>query len=168
MLLMNRDFRKLSKSVVWTSIPILSWLCPAIGHVGVCDSFGSVYDFQGSRFVGKGEMLFGEPKQSWQLNISDSEMNRAIEVSSEEYSHVNYNFFCSNCHCFAAAVLDNAAVPPILPCFSSWSSCATLQIIIALILRGRSLSFTSFLTIWLPFLLIWGIIIAVILLIKYL
>lgn len=164
---MNRGSRKLSRSVVWTPIPILSWFCPAIGHVGVCDSYGTVYDFQGSHYVGRGNMLFGRPVQSWKLEISDDEMNNAIESSYHKYSQINYNFFCSNCHCFAASVLDDAQITPVLPCLGSWSSFATLQIIIALILYGRSLSVSKFFAIWLPFVVIWGIIIGIIILLKY-
>uniref|UniRef100_A0A3Q2DD66 Transmembrane protein 222a n=1 Tax=Cyprinodon variegatus TaxID=28743 RepID=A0A3Q2DD66_CYPVA len=37
--------------IVWTPIPILSWVLPFIGHMGICTSSGVIRDFAGSYFV---------------------------------------------------------------------------------------------------------------------
>uniref|UniRef100_A0A8C2Z4M6 Transmembrane protein 222a n=1 Tax=Cyclopterus lumpus TaxID=8103 RepID=A0A8C2Z4M6_CYCLU len=37
--------------IVWTPIPILSWVLPFIGHMGICTSSGIIRDFAGSYFV---------------------------------------------------------------------------------------------------------------------
>ena len=47
--------------LVWTQIPFISWLMPMIGHVGLCDSAGTIYDFQASQTISTGELLFGRP-----------------------------------------------------------------------------------------------------------
>jgi len=47
--------------VVWTPIPVLTWLVPVIGHVGICSSDGTIYDFAGSKFVNTGTLSFGNP-----------------------------------------------------------------------------------------------------------
>lgn len=47
--------------LVWTPIPVLSWLVPVVGHVGVCSSNGTIYDFAGSNFVNTGSLAFGNP-----------------------------------------------------------------------------------------------------------
>eukprot|EP00959_Pyramimonas_sp_CCMP1952_P382609 8017204-Pyramimonas_sp.AAC.2 len=43
------DFRRnrFPYSVVFQPLPPLTWLCPLIGHMGICDSRGRVHDFQG-------------------------------------------------------------------------------------------------------------------------
>ena len=37
--------------LVWTPLPVVSWLAPFIGHVGICREDGTVLDFAGSNFV---------------------------------------------------------------------------------------------------------------------
>ena len=34
-------------SIVWQPFPVLGWILPCIGHMGICDSEGVVHDFQG-------------------------------------------------------------------------------------------------------------------------
>ena len=52
---------KFPYSVVWVPIPLLSWLLPVVGHVGICSSDGTIYDFAGPRFVNTGTLSFGHP-----------------------------------------------------------------------------------------------------------
>jgi hypothetical protein len=37
--------------VVWSPIPMLSWLLPVSGHLGMVDSAGVVSDFAGSCYI---------------------------------------------------------------------------------------------------------------------
>ncbi len=53
--------------VVWTPIPVLSWILPMVGHVGICDSQGIIHDFAGSYFISEDSMLFGDPVKYWDL-----------------------------------------------------------------------------------------------------
>lgn len=39
-------------SIVWTTLPGISTVLPPIGHVGIADSKGVVYDFSGPYQVG--------------------------------------------------------------------------------------------------------------------
>ena len=39
-------------SIVWTTLPGISFLFPLIGHVGITDSRGVTYDFSGPYQVG--------------------------------------------------------------------------------------------------------------------
>ena len=144
----------LSCCVVWTPIPVLSWLCPAIGHVGVTDSEGTTYDFEGPYYIGKGKMIFGDPRQKWKIDVDPYEWDSAIDEVSHRFEHINYNLLCSNCHYFAAAVLDKISYRQIPPFFGKWVNGATIKIIWGLILHGRSLSYKDVIVIWLPFLLI--------------
>ena len=144
----------LSCCIVWTPIPLLSWICPAIGHVGVTDSNGVVYDFEASYTVGRGKMLFGDPRQKWKLNVDPDIWDRAIETVTQRFGGIWYNIIWSNCHYYAAACLQEAGIPQIKPFFGHWVNGATIQIIWGLILHGRSLSFCDIVAIWLPFLVI--------------
>lgn len=46
-------------AIVWTVLPIISWIIPIIGHVGICDSEGVIHDFQGSCYVARNDFAFG-------------------------------------------------------------------------------------------------------------
>ena len=51
-------------SFAFDKVPIfsnLSWIFPFIGHTGICDSKGVIYDFGGSFYVAKDNMTFGKP-----------------------------------------------------------------------------------------------------------
>lgn len=34
-------------SIIWGSLPVITWLFPFIGHMGIADSDGIVHDFAG-------------------------------------------------------------------------------------------------------------------------
>lgn len=51
---MEREVPSLSKfplSIVWTPIPCVSSFFPLIGHVGITDSQGRIWDFHGHNTV---------------------------------------------------------------------------------------------------------------------
>lgn len=43
--------------LVWTPIPILSWMFPFIGHMGIATSSGVIRDFAGSNLVAEDNMV---------------------------------------------------------------------------------------------------------------
>ncbi|KAI5079805.1 hypothetical protein GOP47_0005284 [Adiantum capillus-veneris] len=47
------------RSIVWTPLPIVSWLAPFLGHVGVCREDGIIVDFAGSYYVNIDSFAFG-------------------------------------------------------------------------------------------------------------
>ncbi|GFR49567.1 hypothetical protein Agub_g11614 [Astrephomene gubernaculifera] len=48
-------------AIVWSPIPLISWLMPFIGHMGICSSSGRTYDFAGPFTVNEDCLLFGKP-----------------------------------------------------------------------------------------------------------
>lgn len=116
--------------IVWTTIPLISWLLPFIGHMGITDSEGNIYDFQGDRTIGKNNMLFGQPMKYVDLTAdyvpslhtgSDQKTEatqHTLQTEINNYNtalngvirhfrqHEHYNFFCNNCHTFVASVLN--------------------------------------------------------------
>ena len=63
----NLDEQRDPYSIVWTPLPLLSYICPTIGHVGICTSEGIIHDFGGSGFIGVDNMTFGKPYKYMQL-----------------------------------------------------------------------------------------------------
>lgn len=47
--------------VVWTPIPLISWLLPFVGHMGICTSKGITLDFAGPYFISVDNLAFGNP-----------------------------------------------------------------------------------------------------------
>ncbi|KTF77219.1 hypothetical protein cypCar_00043561 [Cyprinus carpio] len=77
--------------IVWTPIPVLSWLFPFIGHMGICTSSGVIRDFAGPYFVSEDNMAFGRPTKYWMLDVSkvyasgSNAWDTAVHNASEEY-----------------------------------------------------------------------------------
>ena len=149
---MNEEENNNKCSIVWTSIPLISWICPLIGHVGVTDSKGITYDFQGTNFINKGKLLFGLPLRQFKIPIDNLTWDLSIEEVSQIFNNVNYNFFFSNCHYFVASVLDKSGYKNNINLFSkTWRIPSTLNIILLIFLKGKNLNFKTFLKNWLPF-----------------
>ena len=72
--------------VVWTPIPILSWLVPVIGHMGIATSSGIIRDFAGPYHVSQDDMAFGNPTKYWQLRpqLAD-DWDDSVKRASDEY-----------------------------------------------------------------------------------
>ena len=95
--------------IVWTPIPLISWLIPSIGHVGICESNGIIHDFAGPFYVSIDDMAFGFPTKAIVLKLSEKEFNeydKAVNAGTNHYNKMDYNFFTNNCHSFVAKVLN--------------------------------------------------------------
>lgn len=53
--------------IVWTPIPPITLFLPFVGHMGICDSKGVIYDFQGPYSIGEGNLAFGRTARYIQL-----------------------------------------------------------------------------------------------------
>ncbi|GER32549.1 green-ripe like protein 1 [Striga asiatica] len=116
--------------LVWTPLPIVSWLAPFIGHVGICMEDGTILDFSGSNFVNVDNFSFGPVARYLQLDreqccfppnigahkckhrFTHSEYGAAItwddalQSSGRHFEHKSYNLFTCNCHSFVATCLN--------------------------------------------------------------
>ena len=54
--------------IVWTPLPVVSWLAPFIGHVGICKEDGTILDFSGSDLVNVDDFAFGAVARYLQLD----------------------------------------------------------------------------------------------------
>ena len=46
--------------IVWTPLPLISWLLPFIGHTGIAMSDGVIHDFSGPYCITIDDLAFGE------------------------------------------------------------------------------------------------------------
>lgn len=54
--------------ILWSPLPPITWILPFIGHTGIANSDGVIYDFAGPYTIGVEEMAFGSPTRYIQLN----------------------------------------------------------------------------------------------------
>lgn len=76
-----------------------------------------IYDFAGPYFVSRDEMAFGWPTRYLNMRkksngkrrdiVSAKRWDDGIIAAIQVYQTMMYNFFCNNCHSFAARALNN-------------------------------------------------------------
>lgn len=98
-----------------TPIPILSWVFPFIGHVGICDSLGRVHDFSGHRTITIDRMAFGRPAIFAHLPGCHSSWDDGIAAADQIFRGKSHKWLSSNCHHHVAACLQE-----IKYCDSEW------------------------------------------------
>ncbi|XP_017216827.1 protein REVERSION-TO-ETHYLENE SENSITIVITY1 isoform X2 [Daucus carota subsp. sativus] len=116
--------------LVWTPLPVVSWLAPFIGHVGICKEDGSIIDFSGSNLLNVDDFAYGSVARYIQLDRekccfppnlaahtckhryshtqygSTMTWDDAIQSSVRQFEHKSYNLFTCNCHSFVANCLN--------------------------------------------------------------
>ncbi|XP_014025634.1 transmembrane protein 222-like [Salmo salar] len=148
--------------IVWTPIPILSWLLPFIGHMGICTSAGVIRDFAGSYLVSEDNMAFGRPTKYWKLDVDkvcgtgSAAWDKAVHNASEEYKCRPHNLCCDNCHSHVARALN-------LMHYDNRTSWNMVNLCLQTFIHGRHVSCVSFLKTWLPFLMLTGALVTFIL-----
>nr|CAI5860580.1 unnamed protein product [Callosobruchus analis] len=145
--------------IVWTPIPLLTWLFPFIGHMGIAMSNGIIRDFAGPYFVSEDNMAFGRPTKYWQLQPSLARggvvgWDAAVTEASDIYKGRMHNLFCDNCHSHVATALN-------LMNYNNSSSWNMIKLAILMIVHGKYVSLIRFLKTWLPFTIIVTVIILV-------
>uniref|UniRef100_A0A6V7QTZ4 Protein REVERSION-TO-ETHYLENE SENSITIVITY1 n=1 Tax=Ananas comosus var. bracteatus TaxID=296719 RepID=A0A6V7QTZ4_ANACO len=119
--------------IVWTPLPVVSWLAPYIGHVGIGREDGAVLDFAGSNFVSVDNFAYGAIARYLQLDRKKCcfppnlgthtceisyrhaecgtaiSWDDALRSSMQHFQHKYYNLFTCNCHSFVANCLNRLA-----------------------------------------------------------
>lgn len=156
--------------VVWTPIPLLSWVLPFVGHVGICDSLGRVYDFQGDYRIGNDHLLFGRPVKYWDLSreycptfydasvpegpAKEERVRREIEQYDAAIANATqhfrqtqpYNLLFNNCHVYVAAGANTQTL--------NRKHQNAFTIGIGMALHGRYVSLGRFLSAHVPFFIV--------------
>ncbi|XP_077151791.1 transmembrane protein 222 isoform X3 [Ranitomeya variabilis] len=153
--------------------------------MGICTSSGVIRDFAGPYYVSvscpswvdpsvrfavlgseKQQLLedcmaFGKPVKYWQLDSSlvyasgPNPWDTAVHEASEEYKHRMHNLCCDNCHSHVAMAMNLMKYNN-----TSWNM---VKLCLYSLLYGRYVSIGGFLKTWVPFFLLVGAILTVIL-----
>ncbi|KAH8258567.1 hypothetical protein KR038_006825 [Drosophila bunnanda] len=138
--------------IVWTPIPVLTWLLPMIGHMGICTSAGVIRDFAGAYYVSEDDMAFGRPTRYLRLQPKLVEggsyaWDEAVSKASVLYGTRIHNIFCDNCHSHVATALINMR-------YKNSTGWNMLILSMWLFVCGRYVGFGGVLKTWLPFVIL--------------
>lgn len=97
--------------IVWTPLPVVTWFLPIIGHTGISNSKGIIYDFSDVRGVGVDSFPFGDPTKVFEFKPNlirggAKAWDKAIQQISDYYAKTKYNIYLNNCHWYIADVLN--------------------------------------------------------------
>ena len=91
--------------IVWTKLPLISSFFPFIGHVGICNSKGKIYDFAGSNYIGEDVLAFSRPMKYVKFTHFGN-WDQGITKSNLVYKNQDHNLLCNNCHSHVACALN--------------------------------------------------------------
>ena len=136
--------------IVWTPIPLITYLIPTIGHTGICTSSGVIHDFAGSYTISIDNFSFGNVTKYVQLKLTNNEKkvwDNALRKGDEIYSNEEHNLCTNNCHSHVAYVLN-------LVKYKGYSNYTMIHIWWMLILKGKYTDFFGFLKSYIGFFII--------------
>ncbi|KAI6660563.1 hypothetical protein LOD99_14147 [Oopsacas minuta] len=147
--------------IVWTPIPLLTWLFPFIGHMGICTSAGVIRDFAGPYTVSEDNMAFGRPTRYLQYSPhkARSDWDQAVHNASEEYKKRMHNLCCDNCHSHVAMSLN-------LMHYDSSTHWNMFILGFSMFFRGKYTGIGGVLKTWLPFIILAVVITVIVLVIA--
>ncbi|CAN1122097.1 Protein RTE1-HOMOLOG [Linum perenne] len=160
--------------IVWTPLPVISWLIPFIGHVGICREDGVILDFAGPNFVCVDNFAFGAVTRYFQINnekdcdllshesafIGQEEDEYSLQKSgkdglgwdgaltkgTQEFQHHAYSLLTCNCHSFVANNLNRLGFQS-----GGWN---VVNLALLLLMKGRWVSTGAMLKSYLPFVIV--------------
>ncbi|CAK9828807.1 Transmembrane protein 222 [Anthophora retusa] len=151
-LTINLERQRFPFCIVWTPLPILTYLLPFIGHMGIATSTGVIRDFAGPYHVSEDNMTFGKPTKYWQLKYAKAKggvqgWDSAVAEASEIYKTRMHNICCDNCHSHVARALN-------LMSYDNSNSWNMVKLALLMLVHGKYVSFLGFLKTWMPFCLL--------------
>ncbi|XP_044463758.1 protein REVERSION-TO-ETHYLENE SENSITIVITY1 [Mangifera indica] len=167
----NPKAAKFPCCLVWTPLPVVSWLAPFIGHVGICREDGIILDFSSSNFVNADDFAFGAVARYLQLdrnqccfppNLAAHTCNHgyrhtefgtaitwddALQSSVCQFEHKTYNLFTCNCHSFVANCLNRL-------CYGGSMGWNMINVAALILFKGQWINSMSIIRSFLPFLFV--------------
>lgn len=139
-------------SLVWTPLPLITWLIPIIGHAGISNSEGVIYDFAGDYTVSVDNFSFGSPTKVYNFSTTlvdggDKTWDEAILSISENYERTRHSLFSNNCHRYVAGVLNKTK-------YNNRTNWTQFHVWLLITFRSRYLGWSGFMRQWCPFMTI--------------
>lgn len=105
------ELDKYPYSIVWTPLPFVTWFIPILGHTGIANSKGIIYDFSDDFNVSVDNFSFGSPTKFFQFHPYSipngaQAWDKAIQETSDYYNRTRHSLFFNNCHQYIAGVLN--------------------------------------------------------------
>ena len=150
-------------SIVWGQLPCLTWLCPCVGHMGICDSQGRVHDFAGPYTVCVDSFMVGPVIKYWQIDprtidfpmLTNGEARThseawdlALRKGDQDYKKMMHTLCWNNCHAHVGHVMKYMG-----------SKDPTQLMFIKFMFYAKYVTMCRFIATYLPFCIIVGIII---------
>ena len=161
----NLNTSRFPYCIVWTPIPLITYLIPSIGHTGIGTSNGIIHDFAGSFFISIDNFAFGKPTKYIKMELSElekSNWDKAIEKGDNIFKMEEHKLFTNNCHSHVAYVLSQLN-------YKGKNNYNMVSIWWMLIIKGKYVSLCGFFKTYLGFIIIIfiiAIIIVIILIFK--
>ncbi|KAG9128677.1 hypothetical protein Leryth_018314 [Lithospermum erythrorhizon] len=157
--------------LVWTPLPVVSWLAPFIGHVGICREDGAIMNFSGSNFINVDNFAFGAAARYLQLDREQCcfpttlvehacnqrykhaeygtaiSWDEALQSSGRHFEHKSYNLFTCNCHSFVAHCLNRL-------CYEGSMDWNMVNVAALILFKGQWADGLSILKSFFPFVLV--------------
>lgn len=152
--------------LVWVPLPIVAWLVPFVGHVGICREDGVILDFAGNinidnlafgscaKYVrlSRHKCCFPHPRFGHTCKIADKHATAgmayswddAISRSVQVFGRKSYNFFTCNCHSFVANCMNRMA-------YGGHTNWNLVDVLLLALVQGEFVDFTGFLRGYVPF-----------------
>lgn len=165
----DESFERFPYCLVWTPLPVVTWLCPLIGHTGIANSKGVIYDFSDDFDVTVDNFSFGTATKYYQFDTrlikpmkrtksqlelhADPERDiahawdKAIEDTTRYYVRTRHSIFFNNCHQYISTVLNKVHYAH----RTNWTQTEVCHLIT---FRSKYVGFTGFIRQWWPFLVI--------------
>jgi transmembrane protein 222 len=146
----DHELQRYPYCIVWTPLPVITWFFPFIGHTGIGDSSGTLYDFAGPYTIGVGKLTFSPPTKFLQLDPTRCTTNpwdEGVRVANRIYKGRMHNICCDNCHSHVAQALNVMG-------YDQHSNYGMLQVGVWMFFQARFVSFSSCLQTYLPFLIL--------------
>ncbi|CAM9792683.1 unnamed protein product [Discosporangium mesarthrocarpum] len=131
-------------------------LYPVVGHMGIADSRGVIYDFAGPYHIGEDHMAFGKPTRYLQLNpgkCTAEHWDEAVARACDIYRKRMHNICCDNCHSHVAVSLGRMVYAGV----ESWNM---VTLCFWMFFQGHWVSLGGILKQWAPFCVILALILA--------
>ncbi|KAG0578698.1 hypothetical protein KC19_4G043300 [Ceratodon purpureus] len=158
--------------LVWVPLPIVAWLVPFVGHVGICREDGVILDFAGNinidnlafgstaKFVrlDREKCCFPHPRHGHTCEIAEKHTiagmayswDDAVSRSVQVFGKKSYNFFTCNCHSFVANCMNRMA-------YGGSTNWNLVDVLLMALVKGEFVNFEGFLRAYIPFLVIMNI-----------
>ncbi|KAG5625577.1 hypothetical protein H5410_010795 [Solanum commersonii] len=164
----NPSTQKFPCCLVWTPLPVVSWLAPFVGHVGICREDGTIVDFSGDNMIHVGQLFYGTVAKYYQVDRQQCCFARnfgghtcrqgyvhavfgtaiswddAVQLSRRTFEYRNFSVFSCNGHSFAANCLNRLS-------FRGSMRWNMINVVALIMFRGKWVNHWSILRSFLPF-----------------